>query len=215
MAGTTIDAACRATSTAGVLPSPAQLAALGTLLCLYHRQAGGELAGWSQAVHAVSHSGIDSEGLRESLWFHDRAGECCWRLYLLPDSDFLAWERLLAVLPGAGDRLAHDGIGDRLWRRLAARVRGIHWQASLLRLHALPPGPGFAYARQPVLAASLASVSTLGAVAARRIARSEGAESEAFVEDCCCQRAAGAAALAARRGDDVFPLIRLNPREHA
>ena len=217
MGRATIEAAHPAVATTITLPSPTQLATLGTVLCLYHRQTGGELAGWSQAVHCASSFDVDSDGLHESLCFYDRAGECCWRLYLLPDSDFLAWERLLAVLPGCGDRDTHGGVGERLWRRLAARARGIHWQGSVLRLHALPAGPGFAHARQPVLAASLAPVSTLGAVAARRIARVEGAESELFVEDCCCRRASAAAtraATATHGGDDVFPLIRLNPREH-
>ena len=200
------------------LPSPQQLAAVGTVLCMYRSQAGGELAGWSQGVRAAANASIDSDGPLASVLFYDNSGECCWRLYLLPDSDFLAWERLLAALPESGDPHAHTGIGERLWRRLAGRVRSGPWQSSVLRLHALYPGPGFADARQSVLAACLAPVSTIGAVVARRIARNEGADSEAFVEQCCCRQAIAAAALAARaaqRGEYVFSLIQLNYRATA
>ena len=79
-------------------PTPAQLATLGTVLCLY-RADGNELGGWRQAVRVHACQGVDSEGLRESLCFLDARGRCVWRLYLLPDSDFLAWDRLVAALP--------------------------------------------------------------------------------------------------------------------
>lgn len=72
-------------------PTPAQLATLGTVLCLYHAD-GNELGGWRQAVRVHACQGVDSEGLRESLCFLDGRGRCVWRLYLLPDSDFLAWD---------------------------------------------------------------------------------------------------------------------------
>ena len=59
------------------------------MLCLYRIQAGSELHGWSQAARVGSDSALDSDGLCESLQFFDRDGLCCWRLYLLPDTDFL------------------------------------------------------------------------------------------------------------------------------
>jgi len=200
------------------LPQPRQLAALGTVLCLHRPQAGGELAGWAQALCAEARSSLDSDGLREHLLFYDRDGRCCWRLSLLPDSDFLAWEQLAATLPLQADVTHGAGIGERLWSRLAGRMRGERWQASVLRLHALRCSPGFGFSEQPVLAASLAPLSTLGAAAARRIARDEGAEGESFVEECCCRQAALAAAQAAlantRQSEEVFPLVRLNLRGH-
>ena len=67
-----------------------------------------------------------------------------------------------------------------------------------LRLHA-GDGEG--------LSASLASLSALGAAAARRIAHVEGADGELWIDDCCC---AGAAHQAAPRRDaGEAPLVRL------
>lgn len=198
------------------LPQPQQLAALGPLLCLYRAHAGGELGGWAQAVRAVACSGIDSDGLHESLLFFDRDDRCCWRLYLLPDSDFLAWERLASHLPAHHGRdAAGSGIGERLWQRLAGRLRGDGWLGSALRLHALPTAPGFALHSPPLLAASVATLSPLGAAAARRIAFGESVDDSALADDCCCRQAATAAARdAADNGHDgrheVFRLIRLN-----
>lgn len=150
-----------------VPPAPTRLAELGTVLCLYHADSS-ELAGWHQAVAVHACQGVDSEGLRESLCFTDDRGRCCWRLYLLPDSDFLAWDRLVAELPGQSPGDGEGNVGERLWRRLAGHLRGQRWRVCALRLHASAGGQG--------LAASLAPLSSLGAVVARRIARLEGAE---------------------------------------
>jgi hypothetical protein len=123
------------------LPHAQQLAALGTVLCLYRPQHGGELSGWAQASHAESQAGVDSDGLRESLAFFDQDGRCCWRLFLLPDSDFLAWDRLLVCLPVREEVEPAAGVGERLWRKLAGRLRGEQWQACVLKLRC-PPRPG-------------------------------------------------------------------------
>ncbi|HEY5972346.1 MAG TPA: Hemin transport protein [Pseudoxanthomonas sp.] len=196
------------------LPQPRQLAALGTVLCLYRPQHGGELSGWARAVRAESHTDVDSDGLRESLAFFDDGGYCCWRLYLLPDSDFLAWDHLLASLRPSDDKDAASGVGERLWRRLAGRLLGGQWQVCELRLHAVP-----AAIAQPVLAASLAAVSPLGVATARRIAQAESAEESIRVDDCCCARSSLAAAQAASRfsaaGTNALPLVRLTPRKKA
>lgn len=198
--------------TAAQLPTPHALSRLGTVLCLYRQASGGELAGWSQAVRAEAGAEVDSDGTLESLLFYDRAGRCCWRLYLLPDSDFLAWERIVAGLPPRADPLAAAGIGERLLRRLAGHL-GDRWTGSILRLHELRGGPGHGFAPPAVLAASLASVSPLGAAIARRIARRQDAEADSLVDECCCERAARAAAQAS--GDDEpYTLIRLNPHLH-
>lgn len=194
------------------LPTPRQLAQLGVVLCLYRQQPGGELAGWSQAVRAEAEAALDSDGMLESLLFYDRDDRCCWRLYLLPDSDFLSWERLAGGLPPGGQASSHAGIGERLLRRLAGTIGG-GWTGSILRLHELRSGPGFGLSPASVLAASLASVSPLGASVARRIAQRQGADAGALADECCCERAAR---LAARAGDDEsYSLIRLNPHLHS
>lgn len=179
--------------TIAALPCPRQLAALGTVLCLYRPQHGGELSGWAQSVRVEAQVGVNSDGLRESLSFFDREGRCCWRLWLLPDSDFLAWDRLSASLPNRVLVEPADGIGERLWQRLARRLTGDHWRACVLRLHAMPPALVL-----PVLAASPAAPSALGAATVHEIARAEGAEIEAARDDCCCAQDAIAAAAYAR-----------------
>ncbi|MDR2958567.1 MAG: Hemin transport protein [Stenotrophomonas sp.] len=178
-------------------PTPAQLAALGTVLCLYHAD-GSELGGWHQAVRVHACQGVDSEGLRESLCFLDGRGRCVWRLYLLPDSDFLAWDRLVASLPPGPEHDSDGSVGERLWRRLAGHLGGQRWRLCALRLHAADEGR--------TLAASLSTLSSLGAATARRIARMEGAEGELAIDDCCC---ADAARRPAQRVPGDLPLIRL------
>jgi hypothetical protein len=154
------------------------LAALGTVLCLYRLQHGSELSGWAQAAYAEAAIGMDSDGLRESVRFFDRDHRCCWRLHLLPDSDFLAWDRMLELLPGTHAAMQGEhGVAERLWRRLAGRLQGGRWRACPVRLYALTrPGSS------PVLAASLAPVSPLGAATARRIVDAEGVEADIVSE---------------------------------
>src|SRR5690606_37656857 len=151
-------------------------------------------------------AGVDSDGLRESVLFFDDRDQCCWRLYLLPDSDFLAWDRLLATLPAVPVTGIASHVGERLWRRLAGRVRGGQWRATSLRLHAMSETE-----RAPMLAASLAPVSALGAATAQAIVRAEGAEGEVRVDDCCCARSAFAAAAQAggrpADGLSAMPLV--------
>ena len=162
-------------------PQPRQLAALGTVLCLYRPQHGSELSGWAQAVRVETHVGVECDGLRESLVFFDCEGHCCWHLWLLPDTDFVAWDRLAASLPTREPTVVQAGIGERLWQRLARRLTGENWRACAIRLHALPQP-----FEAPKLAASVAPLSTLGAATARDIARAEGAEMEHLGDDCCC-----------------------------
>jgi hypothetical protein len=201
-----------AADAAPLLPRAQQLAALGTVLCLYRPQHGGELSGWAQASRAESQAGVDSDGLRESLAFFDENGRCCWRLFLLPDSDFLAWDRLLARLPAREEVAPATGVGERLWRKLAGRLLGEQWQACVLKLHVLPSA-----ARQPVLAASLDTLSALGASTARRIVEAEGADENAVFDDCCCARSALMArniqARSTGNGGAGIPLIKFNPRK--
>lgn len=202
----------RSHAAAPVLPRANQLASLGTVLCLYRPHQGGELSGWAHAVRVESRTGVDSDGLRESLVFFDADGRCCWRLYLLPDSDFLAWDRLLASLPCRDEAEASVGVGERLWRRLAGRLRGEQWQACILKLRAVP-----AAVAQPVLAARLAMVSPLGAATAQRIAQAEGADGDIRVDDCCCAQSALAATQVAAQFEAEaghrLPLVRFTSRK--
>lgn len=165
----------------GVLPHPRQLAALGAVLCLYRVRHGAALAGWAKAAHAEMGAGIDSDGLRESLSFYDCDGRSCWLLYLLPDSDFRAWDRLSRELPSRVDRDSSIGTCQRIWRRVTEQVHGDCWRACALRLHVLPVATTFEAVAQSVLAASLAPLSRCGEAAARRIARAECADGSFLV----------------------------------
>ncbi|KQR11509.1 MULTISPECIES: hypothetical protein [Xanthomonas] len=178
------------------LPRAPQLSALGTVLCLYRPVLGNELDGWQHAVDAAASRQVDSDGVRESIWFFGADGQCCWRLYLLPDSDFLSWDRLVSRLPPLPTETHGLGVGERLWRRLAGRLRGESWRLSALRLQSTAN-------RQQPLAANLATVSALGADVAARLAREEGIDGRVAVDDCCCARAAASrAAQATSRGTD-------------
>ncbi|WP_454257126.1 Hemin transport protein [Pseudoxanthomonas mexicana] len=190
-------------------PAATQLAALGPVLCLYRMQQGSELAGWQQAVRVEVHTGVGSDGLDERLLFFDAQGRCCWRLCLLPDSDFVAWDRLAASLPAGRDADA-GGLADRLWRRLAGRLLGGQWRACVLHLHALPQ-PG----ALPVLAASLPLMSMLSATTAQRLAQAEGADleggprSEIGLPSPSRQPSDASPAEEAREArDNVIPLVR-------
>lgn len=142
------------------MPHPGQLAALGIVLCLYRPALGAELEGWRRACAMAACQQLDSDGLRERLVFFDAYGHCCWQLCLLPDSDFLAWDRLLAGVPALVD--AGGGVAERLWRRLASRLRGGDgWQGKVLRLRAAGP-------LGMTLAAQAATPSALGRQVARR-----------------------------------------------
>jgi hypothetical protein len=201
------------------MPDARALAALGTVLCVYRGRAGGELAGWARAAHAAYVSALDSEGLRECIAFFDADDRACWRLYLLPDTDFLAWERLAYALPArcAG----HDvsaGIAERLWRRWFGEGAQTAWQAGVLRLHALPGGPG--HAALSILAASLAPLSAFGGDVARRILRSEGLDAGSAIDDCCCRQTEPRGTMATARDAPAqdaaaFPLIRFHVRPQA
>lgn len=163
------------------LPSADALAALGTVLCLYRSRYGGELGGWAQAASAEVRCGIDSDGWYECVQFRDPNGICCWRLYLLPESDFLAWEQIQSRLPIIeASRPPTEPVASRLWHRLSSRVDGERWQPSVVRLHALRHP-------RPSLAASLAPVSPLGAEMVQRVARIEGLDAVIDVDDCCCR----------------------------
>lgn len=144
---------------------PEALSALGPLLCLHGAADPHLLSGWSRAHRLLAQVRLDSDGPSEALHFYDAAGSGCWRLYLLPDSDFHAWERLLSSLPVAAEPAAS-------WRRLwpAKRSAAPQWHACALRLHAIADANG-----APRLAATDVGLSRWGQACALRIARQAGA----------------------------------------
>jgi len=183
------------------LPDAAQLAALGSVLCLY-RRLDAPLARWRCAGHAEAHACVDAGGAREWISVHDAVQACgsvdagggdrrCarapdedddrLRLYLLPDTDFLAWERMVAALDAAPESIATArattacattaaSLHARLLARIACSARRTRWLAMPLRLHVEPDAQGWRLTAIP------AALSPLGRRVACCIARSEGAE---------------------------------------
>lgn len=165
----TVDAGC-----APAMPSTEDLATLGPVLCVFCDRYGGELGGWMQAARAYARCGIEADGWYECLTFRDRENRDCWRLYLLPESDFFAWDCVRNRLP-RNERLDpsataadNERFPSTLWRCCRSREMSARWGASVLRLHALRSGG------RAVLAASPWRVSPFGAEIARRVMRIEG-----------------------------------------
>ncbi|WP_363798154.1 Hemin transport protein [Lysobacter firmicutimachus] len=162
------------------LPAPERLAAVATVLCAYpprHRDA---LDGWLHARRAERLLRRDGEDRCEALLFRDDGGRACWCLYLLPDSDFLAWDDAIAALPACRGGEARSGAWARLRRRWLRRLRG-RWQAQILRLQVLADDAGHC-----ILLADRAEPSALGLAHAQRIAAAEGARLRAQADACCC-----------------------------
>lgn len=150
---------------------PELLASLGPLLCLHRVSDAHVLSGYSAARSVHACVTLDSEGPCEALLFFDASRRPCWRLYLLPDSDYLAWERAVACLARTTGRETGRpvfGSGLAPVRRL---LRNPLWHACPLRLHAVS-----ATISRRRLAASEVTLSEAGWQAAQRIARSEGAD---------------------------------------
>ncbi|WP_017464042.1 hypothetical protein [Dyella ginsengisoli] len=114
------------------------LAALGPVFCAWAGPAADlsagapDIASGSPDGLVLAHPGllahacaVTIDGPREWITVHDRAGKPRCRLYLLPDTDYLAWDALLAhadatVAPAARPRWrAHRG------RRLRFEVESI------------------------------------------------------------------------------------------
>lgn len=150
--------------------APETLAALGPVLCLYRASDTHVLRGlaWARAVQPRVQ--VDSDGPCEGLTFVDSTGRPCWQLYVLPDSDYWAWDALLTRLATSGivpceaaeSRSPCEGL-----RRAALSPR---WRACILQLHAVPA----ARAVGRVAAADVA-VSIPGRHAAELLARRAGA----------------------------------------
>lgn len=169
-----------ALSERAALPAPERLAAVATVLCAYPRRHRDALDGWLQAASVERMTRIDGESSCEALLFRDAAGRACWRLYLLPDSDFLAWDDAAAKLPTYRGADARGGVWAGLRRRWLRRLGG-RWCAEILRLHVLRDEAGHC-----ILLADSAELSSLGQAHARRIAAGEGARLAIGTHVCCC-----------------------------
>lgn len=123
--------------------------------------------------HAIAaHTAVTPQGPREWLSFRDAKGEVRAKLFLLPDTDYLAWDEMAAAA-----RLAPASEEPPRWHAHAAFLRGAlarlgsHWRARVLRFElGRLPWLRTLDARPPL------RLSLLGVELARTIARSEGAE---------------------------------------
>lgn len=159
------------------LPAPERLAAVATVLCVHPRRQRDVLDGWLAARSALRLG----DGAAEALVFRDGGGRECWRLYLLADSDFLAWDDAAAALAAAP-----APAGPRAWRAALRWLRG-GLRAQALRLSVLRDEAGHC-----VLLADAADLSPLGGAQARRIAAAAGARLDERGHACCCLASAAA-----------------------
>ncbi|RDZ29483.1 Hemin transport protein [Lysobacter silvisoli] len=156
----------------GVLPAAERLAAVASVLCLHPARQRDALDGWLAATEAVRVAGPDGLAANEAMVFRDGYGRACWRLHLLPDSDFLAWDQVSLALPSRPPPRWPSAA--RWWRRM----RG--WRAQVLRLRVVVDHEG-----RRILVAEAAQLSDVGARHARRIAAAHGARLIA-AHACCC-----------------------------
>ncbi len=117
-------------------------------------------------------SSVTPQGPREWLSLHDAAGGTAVRLYLLPDSDMLAWDQMMAALGLAPTEAAPADapIHASFLRRALSRF-GHRWQARLLAFDLKPlPWLHTLGAKAPL------RISLLGLDLARTIVSDENAE---------------------------------------
>jgi hypothetical protein len=75
-------------------------------------------------------SAITSEGPREWIDCVDRLGQRCARLYLLPDTDYLAWDALsntTATMTSTASAIQHASV-PRYTKSTSAHVLRFHWR---------------------------------------------------------------------------------------
>lgn len=116
-----------------------------------------QLAPLLQTRSLVAAGTITSEGPREWIECLDREGRGCARLHLLPDTDYLAWDRLLEH--------GRAAPGNRPSRRLR-QPRPVY--AKVLRFHARRLGGLVVLGAEPCL-----PISPLGRQVAGQIAQAE------------------------------------------
>ncbi|MET0231694.1 MAG: hypothetical protein ABW186_12240 [Rhodanobacteraceae bacterium] len=147
--------------------APAWVGARGLLL-LDHPA----LTTLARSAHANAHVQVTPHGPREWLSFRDAEGTAIAKLYLLPDTDYLAWDEMIAATG-----LAPPTQEPANWHAHAAFLRtalarlGAAWHARIVTFeHRSLPWLATLDARAPL------KLSLLGLELARLIASSERAE---------------------------------------
>ena len=148
-------------------PARATIGARGVLL-LDHPA----LAVLARCTSATAHTQVSSHGPREWLCFRDVEGVPIAKLFLLPDTDYLAWDEMISAThlsPPAKEPMRwHAHVA--FFRTACARL-GPQWQARLLTFaHVRLPWLQTLDARPPL------RLSLLGIEISRLIAQSEGTE---------------------------------------
>ena len=122
---------------------------------------------------ASAHRQVTSHGPREWIAFHDMGGEPSAKLFLLPDTDYLAWDEMIdatGLAPSLVEEAARWYPQAACLRSLFLRL-GAPWQAQALTFeHRRMPWLQALDARPPL------RLSLLGHELALAIARNEGAE---------------------------------------
>ena len=133
----------------------------------------GQLDALVAASRVTAHATVTSMGLREFLGFADAAGNTLARLYLLPDTDCLAWDEMTCACALEPEETsakarwqAHGAFRRGAFARLGPARRA---RMARFELHG-PPGMRTLDARPPL------RLSLVGIERARQIAREEGAE---------------------------------------
>jgi hypothetical protein len=131
------------------------------------------LGALSQCVVATAHTQVTAQGPREWLGFRDAEGDVQAKLFLLPDTDYLAWDEMIDICELAPPTPAQPAgwhAHTAFLRHALSRI-GTHWQARLLTFeHRALPWLRMLGAKPPL------RISLLGLELARTIARCEGAE---------------------------------------
>ena len=119
-----------------------------------------------------AHQNISAQGPREWMCFHSSSGGIEAKLFLLPDSDVLAWDEMNSAFCLSPSSSAADGppTHTTFLRRALARF-GARWQARLIEFrHSQHPWLSVLDAQPPL------RISLLGIELARGIVRDENAE---------------------------------------
>jgi hypothetical protein len=131
------------------------------------------LGALGDCVAATAHTQVTAQGPREWLGFRDADHEVQAKLYLLPDTDYLAWDQMIdacALAPSTPAQPAGWHAHTAFLRHALSRI-GTRWQARLLTFeHRALPWLRMLGAKPPL------RISLLGLELARTIARCEGAE---------------------------------------
>lgn len=150
-------------------PSRAMIGARGVLLIDHPA-----LAAFARCTAVSAHSAVTPQGPREWLCLRDSDGDTQAKMFLLPDTDYLAWDEMTA---GSALSAPAPTATTQRWHAHSAFLRGAlarfgsGWRARLLTfdLKRLPWLRTLG-ARPPL------KISLLGLELARVIARAEGAE---------------------------------------